>query len=50
MNRRVLPEEAYQSFFEAGSIGPVLGRELVRRYQEKRAAGHWLPDLGDFSV
>jgi hypothetical protein len=45
--RHVLPEEAYASFFERGEIGPDLAAELLRRYRQKRAAGHWVPDVGD---
>jgi len=48
--RGALPEDQYQSFFERGEIGPALAGELVRRYQQKRAAGHWVPDVGDVSV
>jgi hypothetical protein len=48
--RGALPEDQYASFFERGEIGPTLAGELVRRYQEKRARGHWVPDVGDLSV
>lgn len=48
--RSVLPETAYASFFEKGEIGPELAAELVRRYERKRAAGHWVPDVGDLAT
>ncbi len=48
--RGALPEDHYTSYFERGEIGPTLAGELVRRYQQKRAAGHWVPDVGDMSV
>ena len=47
--RQVLPEAQYASFFERGEVAPALATELVRRYQAKRAAGHWVPDLGELS-
>jgi len=47
-NRGALPEDAYAAFFTDGSISDTLSHELIRRYQEKRAAGHWVPNLGDF--
>jgi hypothetical protein len=47
--RGVLPEERYASFFERGEISPELGAELIRRYQQKRAAGHWVPDVGELA-
>jgi hypothetical protein len=45
--RGALAEDRYQSFFERGEISPTLASELVRRYQQKRAAGHWVPDIGE---
>jgi hypothetical protein len=48
--RGVLPEERYASFFERGEIGPALGAELIRRYQQKRAAGHWVPPIGELAI
>jgi hypothetical protein len=48
--RGALAEDRYQSFFERGEISPTLADELVRRYQQKRAAGHWVPDVGEISV
>jgi len=48
--RHVLPEQSYASFFETGEISAVLANELTRRYQEKRAAGHWVPDVGPLSA
>jgi hypothetical protein len=47
--RKALDAESYASFFERGEIGTALADELVRRYQEKRAAGHWVPDVGEFA-
>ncbi len=49
-SRAALADEQYESFFERGEISPVLANELVRRYQQKRAAGHWVPDVGEISV
>jgi hypothetical protein len=49
-NRDALPHESYAAFFERGEIGPDLARELVRRYRAKRAAGHWVPDVGDVAI
>lgn len=46
-SRDALGEATYQSFFERGDITPELAAELVRRYQRKRAAGHWVPDVGE---
>lgn len=47
--RQALPEESYASYFERGEISPALASELIRRYQEKRAAGHWVPDVGELA-
>ncbi len=46
-NRGVLPEESYAAFFERGDISPDLTKELIRRLDAKRAAGHWVPDVGE---
>jgi hypothetical protein len=48
--RGALPEDKYASFFERGEIGPELGVELIHRYQQKRAAGHWVPDVGELAA
>jgi hypothetical protein len=48
--RSVLPDDQYVSFFERGEVSPDLATELIRRYQAKRAAGHWVPGLGDLSL
>jgi hypothetical protein len=48
--RGALPEQSYESFFDRGEVSPSLAGELARRYQQKRAAGHWVPDVGDLSV
>ena len=48
--RGALPDEAYASFFESGSVDPALRAELVRRYREKRAAGHNMPDVGEIAA
>ena len=48
--RDVLPEESYKSFFERGEISSELAKELIRRYKQKRAAGHPVPDFGEFAV
>ena len=47
--RNALPPESYASFFERGDIDAALASELLRRYQQKKAAGHWVPDVGDLS-
>ena len=46
-SRNALDEAAYQSFFDRGEIGRALAADLVRRYEHKRAAGHWVPDVGE---
>jgi hypothetical protein len=44
--REALPEAAYQEFFDSGGIiDPELERELLRRYEEKRQAGHASPGV-----
>jgi hypothetical protein len=48
--RGALPEESYASFFARGEIAPDLATELVHRYQRKRAAGHWVPDVGELAL
>ena len=48
--RHALPDGRYMSFFERGEISPELAHELIQRYQQKRAAGHWVPDVGELSV
>jgi hypothetical protein len=48
--RHALADDAYASFFDRGEIGPALAGELVRRYQQKRAAGHNVPDVGEIAV
>jgi hypothetical protein len=48
--RHALPDEAFASFFDTGEIAPALAAELVRRYQQKRAAGHNAPDVGEVGV
>jgi hypothetical protein len=48
--RNALPDEAYASFFESGTIDAALAGELVRRYEAKRAAGHDVPGVGDVRV
>lgn len=48
--RQVLSEDLYVSFFEQGQIAPALLRELIDRYQRKRAAGHWVPDVGKLAI
>ena len=45
--RNALAEESYASFFHKGEISDELAAELTRRYQDKRRAGHAVPDLGD---
>jgi hypothetical protein len=49
--RQALPDDSYASFFEHGEIQAELANELMRRYHAKRAARHWVPDVGElFSV
>ena len=48
--RNALTEDKYVSFFERGEVNSDLATELIRRYQAKRAAGHWVPDLGELSL
>ncbi len=48
--RGALADESYASFFERGDIAAPLAAELVRRYHQKRAAGHWVPDVGALSL
>jgi hypothetical protein len=48
--RKALADDAYASFFEKGEIAPALARELVRRYEEKRSAGHDVPGVGEIRV
>jgi hypothetical protein len=47
--RQALPDESYASFFESGEVQAELATELLRRYHAKRAAGHWVPDVGEVS-
>ena len=49
-HRDALPDEAYASFFGTGAIEPALAAELVRRYQQKRAAGHYVPSVGELTA
>jgi|SRR5688572_3642522 hypothetical protein len=48
--RNALPEAQYASFFDTGSIEPALATELMKRYQQKRAAGHHIPAVGELSI
>jgi hypothetical protein len=48
--RHALPEDSCASFFENGEISADLAHELIRRYHEKQAAGHWVPDVGRLSL
>lgn len=48
--RGALADDHYQSFFERGELSSTLAGELVRRYQQKRAAGHWVPDVGEIAI
>jgi len=47
--RQALADDQYDSFFDTGEIGPALAGELIRRYNAKRQAGHWAPDVGSLS-
>jgi len=46
-HRRALPEEEYRSFFIKGEVSDTLAAALIARYKEKRAAGQWVPPLGE---
>jgi hypothetical protein len=48
--RHALPDDAYASFLDSGTLAPELATELVRRYQAKRVAGHDVPNVGDVAV
>ena len=48
--RNALSDTAYVSFFEKGEIDATLSAELVRRYRQKRAAGHDAPDVGEVAL
>jgi hypothetical protein len=48
--RNALSDDVCASFFDRGEIGPALAGDLVRRYQQKRAAGHNVPDVGEIAV
>jgi hypothetical protein len=48
-NRHALADDQYQTFFDTGEIGPALAAELIRRYNVKRQAGHWAPDVGSLT-
>jgi len=48
--RHALADESYASFFKTGEVGGELATELIRRYEEKRSAGHWVPDVGELSA
>jgi hypothetical protein len=45
--REALPEESYKCFFKQGEISAELAEELVRRYNQKRAAGHAVPEVAE---
>ena len=45
--RNALPEAQYASFFETGVIDQSLATELLKRYRQKRAAGHHVPEVGE---
>ena len=44
---RALPEEDYRSFFDKGEVSGELEAKLIARYKAKRAAGQWVPPLGE---
>ena len=48
--REALPEESYKGFFEQGKISAELAEELVRRYNQKQAVGHAVPEVGEVTV
>ena len=48
--RDALSTERYESFYATGGIDADLAAELVRRYNEKIAAGHAVPDVGKLEM
>ena len=44
-HRHALPHDAWSSFFATGRIDDPLARELIRRHEARRAAGHWTPEV-----
>jgi hypothetical protein len=48
--RNALPDAQYASFFETGAIEPALAEELLKRYRQKRAARHHVPEVGELSI
>ena len=44
-SRGALRDEEYRSFFEKGAISETLADELIRRFQARKRAGHWTPDV-----
>jgi hypothetical protein len=47
--RNALADDRYASFFDRGEIASDLAAELIRRYQQKRAAGHNVPPIGEIA-
>jgi hypothetical protein len=48
--RGALGDDRYAAFFDTGRVASDLANELVRRYQQKRAAGHYVPDVGEVAL
>ena len=46
-DRGALPDETYAAFFDRGEVDATLARELVAAHALPRAAGHWVPDVGE---
>jgi hypothetical protein len=47
--RKALADDRCAPYFDGGVITQDLANELIRRYEQKRAAGHAVPDLGDIA-
>jgi hypothetical protein len=47
--RHALADDTYAAYFDRGEIAADLAAELIRRYNQKRAAKHNVPDVGDLA-
>jgi hypothetical protein len=48
--RNALADDRYAAYFDRGEIAADLEAELIRRYQQKRAAGHYVPPIGEIDA
>jgi len=48
--RDALPDDRYASFFKTGTIDATLATELLHRYEQKRAMGHNVPEVGEVAA